>query len=83
MWEYLYAIGARVISDELFEEHDETVCLAGLLFGGITALIRATFPQRGMVPGLLLQHVLGTLCGFLAASNGWIHALSAPIHKSV
>ena len=77
LWQFLYAIGDRVISDEMFYRWDGTVGPCGAVFGAITAMLRGLLLQRWLFATVFLQHFLGALAGFAGATVSWRAALVA------
>ena len=79
VWNFIYSIGARVVSDETHYALNDAVIryggLAGLLFAvGVLVLLQRCFLVVG---ALLAAHALATCLGFVGGVIGWRQGLCA------
>lgn len=71
VWNFIYGIGGRVISDEIYETWADEVYQAGLWFGAGSAGVLAAFWRRGLLAAICAQHFLAVAAGGVGGSFGW------------
>ena len=71
VWNFIYGIGARVVTDETYVRLADTVawsgCGAGLLVGLMTVVVR----RRPGLGSLAKAHTFATVAGFVGGSYSW------------
>ena len=75
VWNLIYGIGARVVTDETYARLEQTVawsgCGAGLLVGLVTIAVR----RRPAFGALATGHSFATMAGFVGGSCSWVAGL--------
>jgi hypothetical protein len=77
LWNFLYAIGSRVISDDIYGRLYDAVIHSGAAVGGLFAMVIVLLLRRP-APGVLVSgHGLAITVGFLGGCFGWQQGLWA------
>jgi hypothetical protein len=77
VWNFIYSIGSRVVTDEVHYQLDDSVTRWGGLAGAVAGLAIVVLLRRP-APGVLVGgHALATVAGFSGGSAGWQEGLWA------
>src|SRR5687767_9817040 len=71
VWQFIYGIGSRVVSDQ---EHYELLSVVpgwGALAGACSGLAVCCLPSGRRMSSFATVHGLSALCGMYAGSSGW------------
>lgn len=71
VWNYIYGIGGRVISDETYAALENDVCFWSMVAGAGTGLLAGFVLANRSVGVLFAQHLAGVAAGMFFASEGW------------
>ncbi len=77
VWQFIYSIGSRVISDALYSELESTVCLAGTVVGAVSGAAVGLLTGPRSLICIPAQHVAGVVCGMIGSNWGWQPGLLA------
>jgi hypothetical protein len=78
VWEWIYGIGSRVVSDELFFELRDSVACSGLIVGAISGFLVATLLRwRELPPAIVGQHLVSVVAGGFGGEFGWEYGLTS------
>jgi hypothetical protein len=77
VWNFLYGIGSRVVTDEIYEQLLGWVETCGSIAGAGMALSVALLLRRPAPEVLVAGHMFATVAGFCGATVGWVEALWA------
>jgi len=75
VWNFIYGIGSRVVTDEIHHQFEGSVTRWGGVAGALVGLAVVLLLRRP-APGVLIAgHVLATIAGFFGGSVGWQEGL--------
>lgn len=75
VWNFIYAIGASVVTDEIHYWLDGPVTAWGGLAGAVVAIAIVLLLRRPAPGALAAGHALATVVGFFGGSVGWQEGL--------
>jgi hypothetical protein len=77
VWNFIYSIGSRVVTDEIYEHLHDRVTTCGGIAGALVGLAVILLLRRP-APGVLAAgHALAPVAGFFGGSVGWQEGLWA------
>jgi hypothetical protein len=77
VWGYIYGIGERVVTDEIYEQLNEPVTRCGGIAGALVGLAVVLLLRRPAPEVLIYGHALATGAGFIGGHSGWQQGLWA------
>jgi hypothetical protein len=77
VWNYIYGIGSRVVTDELYEKLHDDVCFSCGIAGICSGLAIGFLPGRRplVVFNFVLAHLLSVVVGAAAGHTSWKHGV--------
>ena len=79
VWQYIYSIGARVVTDQMYNQLSDRVSLSGAIAGAIAGLAVALSLRRSppqLTLGVLFGgHFIAVFGGTVGGSIGWQQGL--------
>ena len=77
VWNFIYGIGARVVTDETYQQLHDRIAACGGIAGAVAGLA-VVLSLRRPAPGVLIGgHAFATVAGFFGGSVGWQEGLWA------
>ena len=77
VWNFIYSIGARVITDEMYANLHDTVVFWGGVAGALVGFSAVLLQRRPALKVLAIAHALATLAGFIGGAVSWRAGLYA------
>lgn len=75
VWNYVYSIGSRVVSDKTHIALEDDVVMWSTIIGVGTGFLIGSLLTRRCIPVLISQYLTGLLTGCMCAHTGWQEAL--------
>jgi hypothetical protein len=77
VWNFIYAIGSRVVTDEIYARLEGTVSWSGCGAGAVVGLMTSVFRHRKVFSVLAEGHAFAIVAGFVGGSFIWYVGLYA------
>jgi hypothetical protein len=75
VWGYIYGIGSRVVTDEIYEQLEPDVCWWGAVAGACSDLAINVLPRLWPLGAFVMVHVGSVLAGLVGGEFGWKQGL--------
>ncbi len=75
VWNFIYGIGSRVVTDELYADLREIIPYRGAIAASIIGAVACCLPVRYGLLGLVATHILAVMAGVIGGNFGWREGL--------